>query len=426
MEPVELVELKKGGDEEGAVFDPRGHRPTRRGLASMAALSILLGGAMLGVAIVPRMHRASMLEVDERRAAAAVPRVSAARAERAVSHAALALPGTVEALQETSIYARANGYVRTWRVDIGARVKRGQVLVELEVPDLDQQLHEAQAVAAQAEAGIAQAKTQLELARITNRRFSALGPSGVVTQQEVDQYQAAFDAQLSNVVAAEAALGSAKATVARYRDLQSFARITAPFDGVITMRGAEVGQLVVACTAQGQALFKVAEVDIVRVFVNVPQLYAGGIQVGMDAPTTIREAPGRAFAGKVARTSSSLDYATRSLLTEVDIPNPDGALLAGMYAQVSFDVSPQDRPVLVPATSVLFDARGTRVASIRDGVVHWVKVEIGSDLGDRLALASGVAEGELVAKTPTEQLHEGMRVEPQDASPGEAPEVSSK
>lgn len=130
MEPVELVELKKGGDEEGAVFDPRGHRPTRRGLASMAALSILLGGAMLGVAIVPRMHRASMLEVDERRAAAAVPRVSAARAERAVSHAALALPGTVEALQETSIYARANGYVRTWRVDIGARVKRGQVLVD--------------------------------------------------------------------------------------------------------------------------------------------------------------------------------------------------------------------------------------------------------------------------------------------------------
>jgi RND family efflux transporter MFP subunit len=170
----------------------------------------------------------------------------------------------------------------------------------------------------------------------------------------------------------------------------------------------------------------VAEVDIVRVFVNVPQLYAAGIQVGMAAPTTIREAPGRAFPGKVARTSSSLDYATRSLLTEVDIPNPDGTLLAGMYAQVSFDVSPQDRPILVPATSVLFDAQGTRVAAIREGVVHWEKVEIGSDLGDRLALASGVAEGELVAKNPSEQLLEGMRVEPQEASPVGASEVSSK
>jgi RND family efflux transporter MFP subunit len=204
-------------------------------------------------------------------------RVPVVRAERSGRGLGLVLPGSVLPLQETSVYARANGYVRRWLVDIGDHVKKGQVLALLDVPDIDEELRQAQAVANQARAGIAQAKTQLELARTTNARYGALGPSGVVTQQEVDQYQAGYDAQQSNVVAAEAAHGSALANVQRLRDLKDFGVIVAPFDGVVTQRTAEIGQLVTAGTSMGQPLFKVAEVDTVRVFVNVPQLYAADI-----------------------------------------------------------------------------------------------------------------------------------------------------
>jgi RND family efflux transporter MFP subunit len=187
--------------------------------------------------------------------------------------------------------------------------------------------------------------------------------------------------------------------------------VTAPFDGVVTMRGVETGQLVAAGTGQGQALYKIAEDDVVRVFVDVPQLYAAGIRAGSDAPVTIREASGRVFPGKVARTSRELDTASRTLLVEVDIPNADRTLVSGMYARVSFDVKRQDSPVFVPATSVLIDAAGTRVAVVRDGGVHWQRVEVAADLGDRLALSSGLSEGDTVAVTPSARLAEGQRVE---------------
>ena len=262
--------------------------------------------------------------------------------------------------------------------------------------------------------------TQAELARTTNNRYTTLGHSGVASQQEVDQYKATFDVQQANVIAAQAAYNSAEANVRRLEDLKSFGTITAPFDGVVTLR---TGQLVVAGAGSGQALFKVAEVDVVRIFVNVPQLYAGGIAPGMDAPTSVREMPGRTFAGKVARTSNELDVGSRSLLTEVDIANPDGALIAGMYAKVSFDVKRQDQPLYVPATAVLFDARGTRVAAVEEGVVHWKKVEIEADLGDRLAIATGLAEGDAVAVTPSDRLVEAMAVRP-DEGADEGPKVA--
>jgi RND family efflux transporter MFP subunit len=376
---------------------------------------------MLVAGIVPRAASHAAVLADERRTAADVPKVRVAKAERAAGKSALRLPGTVQPLQETSIYARASGYVRKWRVDIGARVKAGEVLVELDVPDIDEQLRQAQAAANQARAGVAQAKSQLALAGTTNRRYTTLAPSGVVSQQEVEQYQSSFEVQQANVVAAEAAAKSAEANVHRYEDLRSFATITAPFDGVVTMRAAEIGQLVTSGTGMGQALYKVAEVDVVRVFVNVPQLYAAGIKVGMDAPTTMRETGGRVFAGKVARTSNELDMSTRTLLTEVDIPNPDGALVAGMYATVAFDAKREGQPILVPATAVLFNAQGTRVAVIRDGVVTWASVEIDGDLGDRLAISTGLSEGDVVAVTPSERLLEGMRVQAEEKPAAGAP-----
>jgi RND family efflux transporter MFP subunit len=395
---------------EGEGFDPAPHRPTARGLT----LAAVAGGAVLATLValgaVPRSLRAAALEQEDVVAAAVVPRVQVARAQRAASGAPVVLPGTVQPLQETAMYARANGYVRKWNVDIGAPVKKGQVLADLDLPDLDEELRQARAAVKQAEAAIAQAKSQLGFARATNERFTALVATGVVSRQLTDQYSSEYEVQRANLEAAQAALGSATANVHRIEDLRAYGSITAPFDGVVTMRAAEVGQLVVS-GAQGQPLYKVAEDDVVRVFVHVPQLFAGGVAVGMDAPTSIREAPGRPFHGKVTRTSRELDTATRALLVQVDIPNPDGALVSGMYAKVSFDVKRQDAPVFVPATAALIDASGTRVATVRDGAIRWRKVEIAGDLGDRLAIATGVDEGDSLVLSPSGRLAEGEPVQ---------------
>jgi RND family efflux transporter MFP subunit len=408
---VRSPDLPEAGHGEGEVFDPAPHRPKGKRLAVAAMLGVGAIGALVVDGVVPRLFHERALAAEETRAAAETPKVLAAKVERSNKEGDLVLPGSVQPLQETNVYARANGYVRKWLVDIGAQVKKGQVLAELDIPDIDEQLRQAQAAANQARAGIEQAKSQLQLARTTNNRYGALAPSGVVSKQEVEQYQSSFEVQQANVTAAEAAYGSAEANVRRYEDLKSFGTITAPFDGVVTMRTAEVGQLVSSGTGQGQALFRVAEVDVVRVFVNVPQLFAAGIVVGQDAPVRMRETGARVFMGKVARTANELDTATRSLLTEVDIPNADRTLVSGMYAQVTFDVRRQDRPLLVPATAVLYDAKGTRVVVLVDGRVSWRTVRVSGDFGDRLALAEGVNEGDLVAVTPSDRLIEGSTVD---------------
>jgi membrane fusion protein, multidrug efflux system len=408
--PEVSPDLEAEAHHEGEAFEPAPFRPTRRRLAWSAGAATAFFACLVTVGIVPRVLHQSAMAAEAHAQEQTPARVPVVRAERSAEASSVVLPGSVEPLQETGVYARANGYVRKWFFDIGAHVKKGQVMAELEVPDVDQELRQAQATANQARAQIRQAETQLELARITNQRYEALGPSGVVTQQEVDQYRAGYDAQQANVAAAEAAHGSALANVERLRDLKSFGVILAPFDGVVTARTAEVGQLVTAGTGAATPLFKVAEVDTVRVFVNVPQLYASGIQAGMVAPTTVREIPGRAFPGRVARTAHELDVGTRTLLTEVDIPNPDDSLLAGMYGQVSFHMTGQGPLLFVPATAVLIDARGTRVAVVHDGVLSWKEVEIDGDLGDRVAISRGLAEGDVIVAAPGDRLVEGMRV----------------
>jgi RND family efflux transporter MFP subunit len=403
-------DMESAGDHEGEAFEPGPYRPTRARLAWFAGAAAALLACLLAAGIVPRvLHRSAM--AAEASAQDQVPaRVTVVRVQRSAAASSVVLPGSVEPLQETGVYARANGYVRGWFFDIGAHVKKGQVMAQLEVPDVDQELRQAQAAANQTRAQIRQAETQLELARITNERYASLGPSGVVTQQEVDQYRAGYEAQQANLAAAEAAHGSALANVERLRDLKGFGVIVAPFDGFVTARTAEVGQLVTAGTGAATPLFKVAEVDIVRVFVAVPQLYAGGITVGMGAPTTVREIPGRVFAGKVARTAHELDVGTRTLLTEVDIPNPDDSLLAGMYGQVSFRMTGKGDLLFVPATAVLIDARGTRAAVVRDATLSWRQVEIDSDLGDRLGVSAGLADGDVVVAAPSDRLIDGMHV----------------
>lgn len=397
-----------GASHEGEAFEPT--RPSRRSLTLSGAALALLAAAALAAGVIPRVRHEAAMDREERAATTVVPSLQVARAQRDVAGGPLVLPGTVRPLQETTVFARANGYVRKWHVDIGESVKKGQVLAELDLPDVDEELRQATAAATQARAAVAQAKSQRDFARTTDARYAALLPAGLVTQQQAEQYASQHQTQQANLAAAEAASANAEANVRRVNELRAFGRLTAPFDGVVTMRAAETGQLVASGTGQGQALFKIAEDDVVRVFVNVPQLYAAGVQPGTEAPVMIREAAGRVFHGKVARTSRELDTASRTLLVEVDIPNPDRALVSGMYAKVSFDVKRQDSPVFVPATSVVIDAAGTRVAVVRDGAVHWQKVDVTADFGDRLALASGLAEGETVAVTPSSRLGEGQQV----------------
>jgi membrane fusion protein (multidrug efflux system) len=417
--PIEPETAGKNPEAHGEAdaFDPGPFRPTKKKIGTSAIVAGAFFGGLLVLGIVPRVLHQSAMAEETRSVADELVRVRVVRVDDSVASSNLVLPGSVQPLQETPIYARANGFVRKWLVDIGAQVKKGQVLIELDVPDIDEELGQAQATANQAVAGIAQAKTQLELARTTNRRYGALGPSGVVSQQEVDQYQAGYDAQQSNVAAAEAAHGSAVANVRRLQDLKSFGVIVAPFDGVITWRNAEIGQLVSSGTGTTQPLYKVAEVDTVRVFVNVPQLYASNVKVGMDAPVTVRELAGRTFPGKVARTANELDTGTRSLLTEVDIPNPDNTLFAGMYGRVTFHMVGQNKLLFVPATAVVIDARGMRAAVVRDGTVHWTMVEIESDLGDKLAVSKGLAPGDDVIVAPSDRLIEGLHVRPESPSP---------
>ena len=401
---------------EHAEFDPAAHHPSPRRLFLTGLGAVVLAVALGASGAIPRALQKTAAAKEEQAAATLVPRVLVARAQRASTEAPLVLPGSVQPLQETAIFARANGYVRAWHADIGASVKKGQVLAELDIPDLDDEFRQASAAAHQAEASVTQARSELDFARATNDRFTALIPTGVVSQQQTDQYASAYEVRAANLEAARAAHGSAQANVRRVQDLRSYGTLTAPFDGVVTLRSTEVGQLVVAGTGQGQPLFKVAEDDVVRVFVNVPQLYAAGVQAGQDAPVTIREAPGRVFRGKVARTSRELDTASRSLLTEVDISNADRALVAGMYARVSFDVKRQDAPLFVPATAVLIDAKGARVAVVKNDEVRWQTIEIGADLGDRVAVPSGLSEGDSVVLTPSARLREGQRVQSQSAS----------
>jgi membrane fusion protein (multidrug efflux system) len=404
-----------GGHAEGEAFDPAGHRPTKRGLLFVGAVAVLVVAGLLLAGVLPRAERKAALASAAKTASDRVPQVQVSRAQPAASGAPVVLPGTVQPLQETAIYARASGYVRKWNVDIGVNVKKGDVLATLDLPEVDQELRQAVASAKQAQAGISQSQSELSFAKATNDRYTALIPSGVVSKQQSEQYSSEADVRQANLEAARAAKGSADANVQRIQELRGFGRLTAPFDGVVTLRSAEVGQLVSPGTGQGTPLFKVAEDDVVRIFVNVPQLYSAGVRVDMDAPTTVREAAGRVFHGSVKRTSRELDVATRTMLVEVDIPNPDRALVSGMYAKVSLGVPRQDSLLLVPATAALIDASGTRVALVRDGVIHWQKIEIGGDLGDKLAIATGLTDGDSVVVSPSARLTEGMHVQPQAA-----------
>ena len=310
----------------------------------------------------------------------------------------LILPANIEAVHQTTLFARATGYIANWTADIGDSVKEGQLLAEIAAPDLDQEL-------AQAQHQLQQAQANYEIARVTAVRWEQLWQKQVVSKEENDTDQAAYNA-------AGATMNADKANVARLMALEAFKNVTAPFDGRITARLIDIGTLVSAGSGSaGTTLYQIAQTNPLNIFVNVPQSNAPDIHDGLAAKLLVEEYPNRNFEAKVVRTAAALDPASRTLNTELQISNDDGALFAGMYAHVKFTLSGGNGPVILPANAFVFKTEGPQAATLtKDGRIHWQKIQVGRDFGTEMEVLSGLEDGAAVVVNPTDDLTEGLQV----------------
>jgi membrane fusion protein (multidrug efflux system) len=381
---------------------PRVHLPYRW-------LFVALGlGVLFFAGYWPRHVAQQKLDSASSAQQHALPRVQVTTAVAIDAGRSLTLPGNFVANRQAFINARATGYVSRLSVDIGDRVRAGDVLAELDTPELDQQLAQARGTLQQKQAALEQAIANRDYAQQTAKRLDALLP-GITTRQEDDQAHAQVKVGEANVGAARADIAATNANVRELMQLVTFGRVLAPFAGRITQRNVDLGSLVVA---GGQPLFQIEAVDPMRVFVKVPQPFALSVHEGETARISIRQLPAHAFDGRVTRTAGTLDPASRTLNTEIDVPNPNGQLLGGMFADVSIAVELQHRLVRVPASAVITDARGVHVATVdRSARIKLVAVQRGLDNGADIDLVDGLEGGERVLVNPGADVSDGIRVE---------------
>jgi RND family efflux transporter MFP subunit len=333
-----------------------------------------------------------------------VQTVSIIHPQRGKSSSDLTLPGMLQAFSQSPIYARVDGYVRTWYVDIGAHVTKGQLLAEIDAPEVDQQLNQARAM-------LSQAQTSLALAKVTTPRYQELIKTNSVSQQEVDQNNQNLAAQTANVQAAAAA-------VSRLEQMQGFEKIIAPFDGIITLRKTDFGDLVNAGNSGvGRELFRISQNNIVRVFVTVPEEFSKQVMSGTKASMDLTELPNRRFSASVTRTTDAIDANSRTLTVELDVPNPSGQLLPGAYANVHVQLPLNVVPLVLPASTILFQAAGPQVGVVNSqDQVELRNVTLGHDFGDTIEIVSGVHQTDVVIANPPDSLTNGMHVAVQSAS----------
>jgi RND family efflux transporter MFP subunit len=421
--------------------------------------AFLLAAVLLAVGIIPRIQRHARAADTADVAATSLANVIVVKAKLTSTSADLELPGNIQAINLASIYARTSGYVQERLVDIGTPVKAGQLLALIASPEVDQELsqaraslEQARAASEQATANLAQAKAQViqakanvvqaqaneEIAATTNDRWTRLVDRGVLPKQQGDERRSAFNARHAETAAAIAAEATAEAMVGsrtadisaahasidaqlanvrRLEQLQSFERVVAPFDGVVTERHIEKGDLISAGSGTDRNLFSVAQSKTLRIQINVAQNYAVDLQPGQDAEVTLRERPGEIFRGKVARTAESITAATRTLLTEVQVDNSSGRLLPGMYAEVKFTLPRSHPVVLIPGSALVANAEGTRVVQVIGSQgsqpgnrVHLITVQTGRDLGTQVEILSGLSGSENVINNPPDNLSEGQQV----------------
>jgi len=372
----------------------------------------------------PWQKRNLTIMAESHEQARAVPRVDVVRAMRSTSDTDLKLPGNIQALTEAPILARADGYIQRRLVDIGDHVHAGQTLAEIDVPEIEEQVRQARATLDQArasvdeaQANLEQGQSDLELAKLSSDRWNSLVGKGAVSKQENDQYQTQYRSKIAGVRALEKAVAgqrnavtAAEANLARLEKLRGYRLVTAPFDGVITMRNVDTGALV---NAGSTLLYRIAQSDRLRIYLNVPQSYSSSVRPGQTAIVTVSNLPGRQFKGQVARTSNSLDPATRTLLTEVQLDNRAGVLEPGMYADVDLASKRPSPPLVIPANALMMRDNGSEVAVVTSNdIVQFKKIQVDRDYGDRLDVTGGLDDGDTVVVNPGDAIREGARVDP--------------
>lgn len=375
--------------------------------------------AIVGVAfLVPKLHHETSL-ADKTRLDAGPPPVAVVALTAGKAGSTLDLPGTVQAFQQTPIYARTSGYVSHRYVDIGDHVKAGQLLATIEDPQTAQALRQAQANLLQLKAQLLQAQANAKLSTLNNTRGQQLKTEGVISQAAADNYTALAGANDATVEAARANIAAGEANVKSLQEQASFARVTAPFTGVILSRGIDTGSLITSGSANNVTqLFTIAQSGTVRVFANVPQSSAPDVMSAGTATVTFRELPGRTFTGVVTRSSTSIDPASRTLLAEIDLPNSDGKILPGMYATVSFAVKNSQPPILLPGNALVVRTAGPQAYVVdSNNIAHLRNIVLGRDFGTSVEVVSGLKIGEKVILSPSDAVQEGTRVDPELEKP---------
>jgi RND family efflux transporter MFP subunit len=392
---------------EGGSEDPRASKSPL--LRWFSVFFLIL--AALGIYILA-LRRTEHQVLAQQTEKMAVPFVSVIHATPITDASEMVLPGSIKAYVESPIYARTSGYLKAWRKDIGSRVNKGELLAEIDTPEIDQEL-------VQARADLNTAQANLNLSGITATRYQDLLKTDSVSKQEVDNANGDHSAKL-------AMLQSAEANVKRLEELESFKRVYAPFSGVITQRNVDPGTLINAGNGGSatKEMFDLAQIDPLRVFVSVPQSYSPSMHAGLKACLELAEFPDRRFCGQVARTANSIDPATRTLLTEVDVPNSSGTLLPGSYAQVHFDAKLSGQRFSLPINALLFRPEGTLVALVTpDGHLEMKKIGIGRDLGANVEVLQGIDLADNVVINPPDSLEQGEEVHIASQSEGASPKV---
>jgi RND family efflux transporter MFP subunit len=424
----EIEDLKRQLEEQKKLAASHSYRrPPGPGSRTLLTVLLMLGALALAgyyYGYKPRQQREAVLAAESQAGARSLPAVTVTPVTRSEKTDSLVLPGNIQAVTEAPVMARATGYVRKRLVDIGDHVTAGQVLAEIEAPELQQQIKQANASVAQADAAAQQAQASLEqgranenLAHATALRFEPLFKKGVISRQDNDTYQAQWAAQQANVQALQKAIAAAQSNAAaaranldRLQQLESYLTVRAPFSGVVTVRNIDAGVLV---NEGSTLLYRVAQTNPLRVYLNVPQNDADSVKAGQHASLVVPDLPGRKFPGVMARTANALDPATRTLLVEVQADNSGGTLLPGMYAQVDLAVPRKDPPLLIPGDTLVVRSDGPQVAVVEpDGTVHYQRVQLGRDFGDRLEALAGLHEGQQIVVNPSDAVQEGAKVKP--------------
>jgi RND family efflux transporter MFP subunit len=410
--PPATTQQNEAPQNETEAVRPDDYQPSDLGSATVGRAKILIGAALLvlitagAVTFLNRKSETDALAKETE--AVSVPTVAVVQPTSESGNDELVLPGNLQAFEESPIFARTNGYLLRWYKDIGSKIQKGELLAAIDTPEVDQEL-------SQARASREQIKAALELAKISADRWANLRKTDSVSQQEADQQASGYQQALANLAAADA-------NVRRLEELESFKNVYAPFSGVLTRRNVDPGALINSgAGATGKELFDIARVDPLRVYVSVPQAYAPNMKAGMKANVTLQEFPGQKFLGTVARTADAIDPATRTLNTEVDVPNKDGKLLPGSFGQVHFATGTSVPRITIPVNAMLFRAEGPRVAVVdKDNTVHLRPISIGRDFGATLEILGGLDVSDQIVINPSDSLDEGQKVHVAKSNQGDS------